>query len=89
MALVQKQEVFRGRMIRINQGLSDKTDKGLVQISLFNGATKEMKGIFIGEGRREELALELEAAASALRSPIPGSAPQPDSEPDLIEDDYD
>lgn len=68
MALAGKRELFKGRMIRVNCGSSEKTNNGLIQISVFNGATKEAKGIFVGEGRRDELIMELETAAQALRA---------------------
>lgn len=68
MALVGKQNLFKSKWLRVHQGLSDASDKSIIQVVLVSPATKETKAVNLGGQRAAEIANDLEAAARALRA---------------------
>ena len=67
MPLLLSKTVYKTKFLQINQGLSEKSGKEVLQIVLISPTTKAAKAINLGAGRSGELADALEAAAKSIR----------------------
>ena len=67
MALIGKKNLFKSKWLRVHEGLSEASDKAVLQMVVVSPSTKEAKAINLGRDRWEEVAADLEAAARAIR----------------------
>lgn len=67
MPLHFKKNVFKSKTLVVHEGVSDVSNKPVIQLVLVSPTTKERRAINVGVARRGEIADALEAAAQAVR----------------------